>query len=181
MRVPALEVAPPNGGVFQAQKKYGLKELPMFTRQLAAMLSSGMPVVQSLDALEEQSSNKVMKIIIAGLRKEIEGGSSLSEALGKYPDVFDELFISMFQAGESSGMLAETAARIAGYLETAAELRRKVVSAMMYPSIVSVVAVLLTVSMLVFHSPCISRYLQRLRSETTCSNSVSCEHERDSS
>lgn len=134
-------------------KKIRNKELPPFTRQLAAMLASGMPVVQTLDALEEQTSNKVMKTVIAGLRTEIEGGAALSEALQKYPDVFDELYVSMFEAGESGGLLAETAGRIAGYLEAAAALRRKVISAMMYPCIVLVVALLLTTGMLVFIVP----------------------------
>jgi len=134
-------------------KKLQHKELPVFTRQMAAMLSSGMPVVQTLDALEEQTSNKVMKTVIAGLRAEIEGGASLSEALRRYPDVFDDLYVSMFQAGESGGMLAETAGRIAGYLESAAALRRKVISAMMYPAIVTLVALLLTTGMLVFIVP----------------------------
>jgi len=134
-------------------KKIRHKELPAFTRQLSAMLSSGMPVVQTLEALEEQTSNKVMKNIINGLRLEIEGGASLSEALRKYPDIFDELYISMFEVGESGGLLAETASRIAGYLEAAASLRRKVISAMMYPAIVSMVALLLTLGMLIFIVP----------------------------
>lgn len=134
-------------------KKLQHKELPPFTRQLAAMLSSGMPVVQTLDALEEQTSNKVMQRIIAGLRADIEGGAALSEALRKYPDVFDDLYVSMFEAGESGGLLAETAHRIAGYLESAAALRRKVISAMMYPAIVTLVAILLTTGMLIFIVP----------------------------
>jgi len=129
------------------------KELPPFTRQLAAMLSSGMPVVQTLDALAEQTSNKVMQKVISGLRADIEGGAALSEALRKYPDVFDDLYVSMFEAGESGGLLAETAGRIAGYLESAAALRRKVVSAMMYPGIVTCVAILLTVGMMIFIVP----------------------------
>jgi type IV pilus assembly protein PilC len=134
-------------------KKLRLKELPTFTRQFAAMLSSGMPMVQTLEALGEQTSSKQMKIIIEGLQKEIEGGAALSEALRKYPDIFDDLYVSMFEAGESGGLLAETASRIAGYLESAAALRRKVISAMMYPCIVTLVAVLLTVGMLLFIVP----------------------------
>jgi type IV pilus assembly protein PilC len=134
-------------------KKIRHKELPVFTRQMAAMLASGMPVVQTLDALGDQTANKVMKSIAAGLRVEIEGGAALSEAFRKYPDVFDDLYVSMFKAGESGGLLAETAARIAAYLEAAAGLRRKVISALMYPAIVTVVAFLLTTGMLLFIVP----------------------------
>lgn len=134
-------------------KKLKLKELPTFTRQFAAMLSSGMPMVQTLEALTEQTSSKQMKSIIQGLQKEIESGAALSEALRKYPEVFDDLYVSMFEAGESGGLLAETAGRIAGYLESAAALRRKVISAMMYPCIVTLVACLLTVGMLLFIVP----------------------------
>jgi type IV pilus assembly protein PilC len=137
-------------------RKLRTRELPVFTRQLAAMLSSGMPVVQTLAALHEQTSNRTMKHIITGLRTQIEAGCSLSEALRKFPDVFDDLYVSMFQAGESGGLLAETAARIANYLEAAAALRRKVLAAMMYPAIVTLVALVLTTAMVVFIVPVFS-------------------------
>lgn len=81
-------------------KKIRLKELSPFTRQMAAMISSGMPIVQTLVALEEQSEHKVFKSIIAGVRTQIEGGSSMTEAMKKYPDVFDELYVSMLEAGK---------------------------------------------------------------------------------
>ena len=129
------------------------KELPTFTRQLSAMLSSGMPVVQSLNGMEEQTSNPVFSKVIAGVRGQIEGGYSFSEALPKYPSVFDELYVSMLRAGESGGLLAETTGRIANYLEASARLKRRVKGAMMYPTIVSVVAILLAVSMIIWIVP----------------------------
>lgn len=129
------------------------KELGPFTRQLAAMLSSGMPVVAALQTLEDQTINQSFKSIILGVRQQIEGGAMLSEAMRGYPDVFDELYISMFRAGEQGGMLAETAQRIAMYLESAAKLRSKVKSAMMYPTIVLVVALLLATGMIVWIVP----------------------------
>lgn len=134
-------------------KKIKMKELPAFTRQLGAMLSAGLPVVQTLAALEEQNTNKVFKGVIVGVRAQIEGGASFSEALGQYPDVFDELYISMLKAGESGGMLAETTTRIAGFLEASMRLRRKVKSAMMYPSIVMTVALLIAASMIIWIVP----------------------------
>lgn len=129
------------------------KELGPFTRQLAAMLSSGMPVVAALQTLEDQTINQSFKSVIVGVRQQIEGGAMLSEAMRGYPDVFDELYVSMFRAGEQGGMLAETAQRIAQYLEGAAKLRSKVKSAMMYPTIVLVVALLLATGMIVWIVP----------------------------
>jgi len=134
-------------------RKIKSKELPAFTRQLGAMLSSGLPVVQTLTALEDQTTNQVFKTVIAGVRTQIEGGASFSEALSKYPDVFDELYISMLKAGESGGLLAETTTRIAAYLEATQRLKRKVKSAMMYPSIVMSVALLLAASMIIWIVP----------------------------
>ena len=141
-------------------RKIRLKELPMFTRQLAAMLASGMPVVHCLITLEDQTVNKHFKKVIGGIRTQIESGAMLSEALGTFPDVFDELFISMFRAGESGGMLAETAARIAGYLEASGKLRRKVKSAMMYPTIVMAVALTLAAGMIIWIVPVFARIYQ---------------------
>jgi len=134
-------------------KKIRLKELPTFTRQLAAMLSSGLPVVQSLDALQDQVAHKDFKKVIESVKTRIEGGESLTEAFAHYPDVFDDLYVNIMKAGETGGMLAETSSRVAGYLESSARLRRKVMSAMMYPAIVSLVAVLLTGSMIIWIVP----------------------------
>ena len=105
-------------------KKIKMKELPAFTRQLGAMLSAGLPVVQTLEALQEQSVNKIFQGVIAGVKTQIEGGASFSEALAQYPDIFDDLYISMLRAGESGGLLAETTTRIATFLEASARLRR---------------------------------------------------------
>lgn len=134
-------------------KKIILKELPAFTRQMAAMLSSGMPIVQTLEALEGQTDHKVFKEVVRGVRTQIEGGDSLTEALRHYPDVFSTLYVSMLQAGEMGGLLADTADRLAFYLESQAKLRRKVVSAMMYPCIVTAVALLLTSAMIIWIVP----------------------------
>lgn len=134
-------------------KKIRLKELPAFTRQMAAMISSGMPIVQTLEALEGQTENKVFESVVAGVRTQIEGGESLTEAMKNYPDIFQELYVSMLQAGESGGLLADTTERLAYYLEAQAKLRRKVISAMMYPAIVTIVAFLLTSSMIIWIVP----------------------------
>jgi type IV pilus assembly protein PilC len=134
-------------------RKIRLKELPAFTRQMAAMISSGMPIVQTLQALEGNTENKVFHSVIQGVRFQIEGGASLTESLQKYPDIFEELYVSMLHAGETGGMLSDTCARLAHYLEAQAKLRRKVISAMMYPAIVSLVALVLTSAMIIWIVP----------------------------
>ena len=161
----AAAAAAPAAGAKQKQKKKKVpgankirqKELPTFTRQLAAMLNSGMPVVHCLMTLEEQSQNKAFTEIIVGVRSQIEGGSMLSEALLAYPEIFDELFVNMFRAGETGGMLAETAGRIAVYLEARNKLLRKVKSAMMYPVIVMCVALSIAAGMITFIVPVFAR------------------------
>ncbi|HIE10187.1 MAG TPA: type II secretion system F family protein [Kiritimatiellae bacterium] len=134
-------------------RKIRLKELPIFTRQMSAMLGSGMPVVKTLHALEEQSTNKTFRSVIEGVRTEIEGGKSFSEALAVYPDIFDQLYVSMMRAGETGGLLAETAARLAQYLEERAKLRREVISAMTYPVIVMGVVSMITAGLIIFVVP----------------------------
>src|SRR6188768_4516372 len=103
-----------------------LSDLVVFTRQLATMLDAGLAMVQSLQALAEQTSNKVMRDVIKDVCSRVEGGDSFSEALVKHPKVFNRLFVCMVSAGERGGLLAEILARLAVYLENAARLRKKV-------------------------------------------------------
>jgi type IV pilus assembly protein PilC len=129
--------------------KVALQDLVIFTRQLATMIDAGLAMVQSLQALAEQSPNKVMKDVIRDVCSRVESGDSFSEALQKHPKVFTKLYVAMVSAGEKGGLLAEILARLATYLENAARLRRKVKSAMMYPTVVTVVAILITLFLLV--------------------------------
>ena len=126
-----------------------LGDLVVFTRQLATMIDAGLAMVQSLQALGEQATNKVMKDIIKDITQRVEGGDSFSEALTKHPKVFNRLFVCMVGAGERGGLLAEILARLATYLENSMRLRRKVKSACMYPTVVTVVAIGITVFLLV--------------------------------
>ena len=134
-------------------RKIRNKDLPLYTRQMAAMLSSGMPLVQSIAALEEQTENKVFRTVLAGVRVNVEGGSMYSDALDEYPQVFDELYVNMMRAGETGGMLAETSERVATFLEAANSLRSKVKSAMMYPTVVLCVAIIISTGLIVFIVP----------------------------
>jgi len=127
----------------------GLNDLVVFTRQLATMIVAGLAMVQSLQALAEQTTNKVMRDTIKDVCTRVEGGDSFSEALGKHPKAFNKLYVCMVAAGERGGLLAEILARLATYLENTAKLRKKVKSAMMYPSAVTIIAIGITVFLLV--------------------------------
>src|SRR4051812_38145677 len=126
-----------------------LADLVIFTRQLATMIDAGLAMVQSLQALADQTTNKIMRDVLKDVCTRVEGGDSFSEALGKHPKVFSRLYVCMVSAGEKGGLLAEILARLATYLESAARLRKKVKSAMMYPTVVTVVAILITIFLLV--------------------------------
>lgn len=126
-----------------------LADLVIFTRQLSTMVDAGLAMVQSLQALAEQTSNKVMRDTIKDICTRVEGGDSFSEALQKHPKVFNRLYVCMVGAGERGGLLAEILSRLATYLENTARLRKKVKSAMMYPTAVTIVAIGITVFLLV--------------------------------
>src|SRR3954464_3025162 len=129
--------------------KVALAELVVFTRQLATMIDAGLAMVQSLQALAEQSTNKVMRDVIKDVCSRVEGGDSFSEALQKHPKTFSRLYVCMVAAGERGGLLAEIMSRLATYLENTARLRKKVKSAMMYPTVVTVIAIGITIFLLV--------------------------------
>ena len=146
--------------VVQIQEKVGKKgktaggsvplaDLVVFTRQLATMLDAGLAMVQSLQALAEQTTNKVMRDVIKDVCTRVESGDSFSQALVKHPKVFNRLFVCMVDAGEKGGLLAEILARLATFLENTARLRKKVKSAMMYPAVVTFVAIAITIFLLV--------------------------------
>src|SRR6476469_156281 len=145
--------------------KVGLADLVVFTRQLATMLDAGLAMVQSLQALAEQTTNKVMRDVIKDVCSRVEGGDSFSEALVKHPKVFNRLYTCMVAAGERGGLLAEILSRLATYLENTARLRKKVKSAMMYPVVVTVVAILITIFLLVKVVPVFGEIFQSFQAE----------------
>jgi len=129
--------------------KVALADLVIFTRQLATMIDAGLAMVQSLQGLAEQTTHKIMRDVIKDVCSRVESGDSFSEALSKHPKVFSRLYVCMVAAGEKGGLLAEIMARLAVYLENTARLRKKVKSALMYPTVVTVVAILITVFLLI--------------------------------
>ncbi|MBU1086988.1 MAG: type II secretion system F family protein [Candidatus Omnitrophica bacterium] len=129
-------------------KKIKPEELVIFSRQLATMVNAGIPLVQSLDILSEQMDSITFRNVVTTIRSDVESGSSLSAALEKHPKVFSMLYTNMVRAGETSGMLDEILERLAGYLEKSGSLARKVKSAMVYPAVVSLMAVGITLVLL---------------------------------
>jgi type IV pilus assembly protein PilC len=129
------------------------KQLPVFSRLMAAMLDSGMPVVQVLATLEQENPDKGFQSVLQGVKLRIEAGESLSQAFSHYPTVFEEMYLSMVESGEAGGLLSSVMARLAQYLEEEQKLRRKVISAMMYPAMVTLVTILITASMLIWLVP----------------------------
>jgi len=136
-------------------KKYKLPlgELALFTQQLASLLVAGLPLVQCLEALQDQTEDQVFRIVIRDVRLDISAGNSFSSAVKKFPNSFPNLFTSMVEAGEASGGLAEILGKVAGYFESTVKLTKKVKSAMTYPIAVIGLAVALVNVLLIFVIP----------------------------
>jgi type IV pilus assembly protein PilC len=130
-----------------------LKDHVVFSRQFAAMISSGVALLRTLTIIVDQCKNRKMKATLDEVRRSVEAGLSLSDALAKHPKVFDKLFVSMVRAGEAGGILSEVLLRLADFLENRQRLNAKVRSAMVYPSVVLAVAVLVFWAMLTFVLP----------------------------
>jgi type IV pilus assembly protein PilC len=133
--------------------KLPLGELALFTQQLASLLTAGLPLVQCLEALQEQTEDPVFRIIIREVRTEISAGNSFSFAVKKFPRSFNTLFTSMVEAGEASGALAEILGKVAAYFEASVKLTKKVKSAMTYPIAVIGLAVVLVNVLIIFVIP----------------------------
>jgi type IV pilus assembly protein PilC len=132
--------------------KVGLKDLAVFSRQFATMINSGLSLVRALNILTEQTENKRLAEIVGEVRTQIEQGRGLSDAMADFEE-FPKLYIAMVRAGETAGLLDQVLLRIADTLEKDVELRRRIKSAMTYPVVVLVLAVLLTIVMLIFIVP----------------------------
>src|SRR5215216_1434215 len=117
------------------------KQLVGFTRQLSTLQDAGLPILRSLQILEQQQKPGLLKSIIGGVADEVEGGGSLSDAMSKFPKAFDKLYVNMVNAGEAGGVLDLILARLADFMEKAQRLKKKVVGAMIYPSVVITIAV----------------------------------------
>jgi type IV pilus assembly protein PilC len=128
-------------------------ELAIFARQLSTMISSGMSILRALYVLEEQTESKYLKETIVAVRKDVEAGLSLSDAMARHPKIFNPLFIAMTQAGETGGVLEDSLYRVADQLQKDAALRRQVKSAMIYPALVATFAIGVMMALVAFLVP----------------------------
>ena len=135
------------------QPKVQTSDVVVFARQFSTMIDAGLPLIQSLDILYSQQENKTFRKTLKEIKDAVEQGSTLADALGKYPNIFDELFVNMVAAGEVGGILDTILDRLSGYMEKAMKLKKQVKGAMTYPIIVLIIAVLVIGVILVFVIP----------------------------
>ncbi len=138
---------------FDALTPIKLEDLALLTRQLATMISSGLSLMRALTVLETQTENKRLRATVVAVRQTIESGGSLSDALARHPKIFSELYVAMIRAGETGGFLEDALLRVADQLEAQNKLRRQVKSAMVYPAVVSTIALCVCAAMLIFIIP----------------------------
>ena len=135
------------------RQKVKQKDVAIFTRQLATMIDAGLPLVQSLDILSMQSESKVFKETIKNIKESVEGGSTFAGALARHPKTFDELYTNLVVAGEEGGILDNVLNRLAVYIEKAEALKKKIKSALVYPSTIVAVAVIVVIVLMIFVIP----------------------------
>lgn len=140
-------------GKSQVGRSVKAKPLMIFTRQLATLIDSGLPLLRSLTVLEKQEPNPVLRATINSLAENVQGGSTFSESLAQHPKIFNKLYVNMVKAGELGGVLEIVLNRLAEYQEKAQKLKNKIVSAMVYPLIVMCIAVAILVFLMIFIVP----------------------------
>ncbi|MDE1919926.1 MAG: type II secretion system F family protein [Candidatus Omnitrophica bacterium] len=156
----AKKAVPKRGG-----GKVKPEDLVIFTRQFATMVDAGIPILQSLEALVEQTSNANLKAALLAINEDIQLGSSLSSAFEKHPRIFDNLYVNMIRVGESGGVLTTILERVAMYQEKSEWLRHKVQGAMIYPAVVMSMAMLITAGLLIYVVPTFAQIYSSLGSQ----------------
>ena len=129
------------------------KDIMVFARQFSTMIGAGMPLIQSLEAIGSQQENKTFRSILMDVEKEVEGGSSFSDALKKHPETFNELFTNLVSAGEAGGIMDTVLNRLCEYIEKAEKLKKQIKGAMVYPASIVGIAVVVVIVMMVFVIP----------------------------
>jgi type IV pilus assembly protein PilC len=160
-----LRAKPKDLGVSGMRRRVGVKDLKIFARLFGTMVNAGLPIDMCLQILAEQTKNKSFRRAISEVHNAVSGGSSLADALGRHKRVFDNLFCQMVAAGEAGGALANVFQRLAGYLEKADALRRKVKGAMIYPTVIACVATGATIFMLLKVIPVFAKMFADLGAE----------------
>src|SRR6185437_10908800 len=138
------------------------RSMQVFSRQFATMIEAGLNIVAALVILEDQTDDVYLAEIIAELRADVEGGLLLSQAMARHPKVFDELYVSMVQAGEASGLLDQVLDRVADQIEKTTKIKRRVKGAMVYPTVVFTFATLVLIAMLMFIVPIFAKIFTSL-------------------
>jgi type IV pilus assembly protein PilC len=146
-------------------KGVDMRELAVFSRQFATLVASGMPMLRTLHTLEEQTQDEMIRDAVAGVRADVEAGSTLEQAMERHPKVFDRLFRAMVRSGEQSGRLESALDRIAFQVEKSDALRRQVKSALMYPALVFSFAVVVLVAIVMFVIPVFANIFKELAEE----------------
>jgi type IV pilus assembly protein PilC len=152
-------------GLRTAFKKIKPRSMQVFSRQFATMIEAGLNIVAALVILEEQTDDTYLAEVIGELRADVEGGLLLSQAMARHPKVFSELYVSMVQAGEASGMLDNVLDRVADQIEKETKLKRRVKGAMVYPTVVFTFAVLVLCAMLMFIVPIFAKIFTELHGQ----------------
>ena len=134
-------------------EKVTTRDVSLATRQLATMIDAGLPIVQCLDILGQQSESKLLCKTLGTVKKDVEGGSTLADALRKHPKIFDDLYVNMVEAGEAGGILNTILNRIALFIEKANRLKKKIKGAMIYPCAIVCVAVIVVAVLMIFVIP----------------------------
>ncbi len=134
-------------------KKVQTKEIVVFTRQFATMIDSGLPLVQCLEILSSQQENKTFKEVLVKVKESVEGGSTFADALARHPKVFDDLFVNLVAAGEVGGILDTILNRLASYTEKAMKLKKQIKGAMVYPTTVMSIAIIVIAVIMIFVIP----------------------------
>lgn len=137
-------------------------QLVAFTRQLSAMISAGVPLLRSLTSIQKHAEDKALKKILGDIVKDVEGGATMGDALGKHPDTFNDIYVNMVRAGEAAGILDDILKRLAGQLEKSAAIRKKIKSAMAYPMVLMGITVLAFFGLMLFVVPQIGKILTDL-------------------
>ncbi len=151
--------------LFKRWKKVDVRELAIFSRQFATLVASGMPMLRTLYTLEEQTQDEKIKEAVAGIRADVEAGSTLEQAMARHPEVFDRLYRAMVRSGEQSGRLEDALDRVAFQVEKADALRRQVKSALMYPLMVFSFAAFALIAIVAFVIPVFAKVFEELAEE----------------
>jgi len=147
------------------KKRVKQKDLVLFSRQLSTLIGAGVPIVQGLTILVEQIENPAFKKVVTSVREDIESGTSITEALSRHPTAFSELYVNMVKAGELGGILDVILERLSAYQESAAALRGKIKSAMIYPVVIALVAGGVTTFLMIVVVPAFVKIFQEVGAE----------------